>query len=107
MTKYYGKVGFTKTEESSPGVWTRSYYDRLYSGDVLRNTYRFENGSKINDDLNVNNSISIVSDDYICENLGAITYIEWMGSLWRVTDVEVQRPRLILSIGGVFVKDED
>ena len=107
MTKYYGKVGFMTTEKTSPGVWTEKFEERYYAGDVIKNSYRFDNGSGLNKDLNINNSISIVSDEYFYDNVAAVAYIEWLGSLWRVTNVEIQRPRLILSIGGVFNKDEE
>ncbi len=107
MTKFYGKIGFVKTEETSPGVWKAVYEERYYAGDVIKKFYRSDNGSKVNPDLNLNNSISIITDDYIYENLVYIAYVEWLGSLWKVTSVEPQRPRLILEIGGVYIKDEE
>lgn len=107
MTKFYGKVGFAKTEETAPGVWNRKYEERHYAGEVLRKFYRLENGSKVNGDLNLNNQISIISDDFIYDNLEYIAYVEWMGALWQVNSVEPQRPRLILDIGGVYTKDEE
>jgi hypothetical protein len=29
-------------------------------------------------------------------------YVEFMGTKWKITNVEVQYPRLILSVGGVY-----
>lgn len=107
MTKFYGNIGFVKTEETTPGVWTKTYKERCYAGDVVRKFYRLENSDQINQNLNLNNSISIISDDYIYDNLEYIAYVEWLGSLWKVNSVEPQRPRLILDIGGVFNKDEE
>lgn len=107
MTKFYGKIGFVKTEETVPGVWQSVFEERYYAGDVIRKFYRSENGSKVNPDLNISKSISIISDDYIYENLVHIAYVEWLGSLWKVTSVDPQRPRLILEIGGVYIKDEE
>ena len=78
--------------------------ERDYRGDVLRNTRKWENGEHLNDDLNVNNQISIVADAYANENFFAMRYISWMGAYWKITNVEVQRPRLILTIGGVYNK---
>ena len=54
------------------------------------------------DDITVRNSISIVADPYANEHFFAIRYVAWAGSLWRVTDVEVQRPRLLLRLGGIY-----
>lgn len=102
MAKFYGKVGYVKTEETQPGVWTEVPKERVYTGDVIKNARRLETSGVINANVNVSNSISIVADAYAYENIFAIRYIEWMGAFWTVTDVEVQRPRLILSVGGVY-----
>lgn len=59
-------------------------------------------GQKVNDDLSVNNSISIVADAYAIENFFAMRYVQWMGILWIVSTVEVQSPRLLLTLGGVY-----
>ena len=102
MAKFYGEIGFGVTGETSPGVWEDTIIERKYYGDVIRNTRRLENGENLNNDITINNSISIVADAYANENFVAIRYIKWMGSLWSVTDVEVQAPRLLLRIGGRF-----
>lgn len=106
MTKFYGKIGFVKTEKTAPGVYTPKSEERYYAGDVIRKLYRLENTQEINQNLNLNNSISIIADDFIYDNLEYIAYVEWLGSLWKVNSVEPQRPRLILDIGGVYIKDE-
>ena len=104
MAKFYGKVGYASTVESTtkPGVWEEVFTERYYYGDVIRNTRRLEAGSSINDNIVVNNTISILSDPYANQNFFAIRYVEWMGVLWKVTNVEVQYPRLILTIGDVY-----
>lgn len=102
MAKFYGAIGYAEVGETSPGVWTETMTERTYCGDILRNTRRLETGESINDNVNVNNIISVVSDPYITEHIFAIRYIRWMGTLWKVTNVEVQSPRLLLTIGGVY-----
>jgi hypothetical protein len=102
MARFHGKVGYGETVETSPGVWEDVITERSYFGDVLRNTRRLQEGESVNDNLSVNNSISIVADAYANEHFFAIRYVEWMGSPWKVSDVEVQRPRLILRLGGVY-----
>lgn len=102
MAKYYGKVGYGVTAESAPGVYTSSIVEVSYFGDVIRNTRRLKEGESLNDDLTVGNSISIVADAYANEHFFAIRYVEWAGILWKVTEVEVQSPRLLLRLGGVY-----
>ena len=102
MSKYYGNIGFAKTIETAPGVWEETIIEKKYKGDVLRNTRRYEPADKINDNININNQISILADSYAYENFFSMRYIEWFNSKWKITNIEVQRPRLLLTIGGVY-----
>jgi hypothetical protein len=104
MAKFHGEIGYGETAETPPdsGVWVDSITERLYFGDVVRNAASNQEGEQLNNDISVSNSISIVADAYANENFHAIRYIKWMGSLWSVTEVEVQRPRLLLRLGGVY-----
>lgn len=102
MAKYHGKIGFVTFEETAPSVMTEIPVEREYFGDVTRMSKRWEKGENLNDNLQVNNQFSIVADAYARDNLFAIRYITWMGSRWQVTSAEVQHPRLILTIGGVY-----
>lgn len=104
MAKFYGEVGYGWTVESpaGSGVWVDNIVEVHYYGDVVRNTRQLREGENLNNDLSVNNSISIVADAYANEHFFAIRYIRWAGALWTVTEVEVQSPRLLLRLGGVY-----
>lgn len=102
MAKYYGQIGYVETIETTPGVYEEQITERNYYGDVIRNARRLEGANVINDNIVVNNSLSIVADAYAFQNFFAIRYARWMGVLWKVTNVEVQSPRLILTLGGVY-----
>lgn len=102
MAKFYGKIGFAEMVESEPGVWEEKISEHLYYGDVIRNTRRIQNSDSVNDNVDVSNEISIVSDPYANENFHSMRYVEFMGSKWKVTTVDVQYPRLILSLGGGY-----
>lgn len=103
MAKWHGKVGYTQKVQTKPGVWQSSITEREYDGDVLKNTSGWSrNPDSTNDDLRINNRISIVADQFAYQNFHSIKYVEFMGSNWKVTDIEVSSPRLILSIGGLY-----
>lgn len=102
MAKFSGVIGFSDTKNVSPGVWEEKIIERRYKGDVLKNSRRWENSQNLNDNITVDNSLSIVADDFLYEKVYAIRYVEWMGALWKVKSVDIQRPRLVLSIGGVY-----
>lgn len=102
MAKYHGKIGFVTFKETGTQIYEEIPVEREYFGDVIRNSKRWEAGSDLNDNVQINNQISIIADEYANQNLFAIRYVSWMGSLWKVTSAEVQRPRIILTIGGVY-----
>jgi hypothetical protein len=102
MARFHGVVGYGESVEIAAGVWEDVITERLYTGDILRNTRKLQEGQSVNDELTVQNSISIVADPYANEHFFAIRYVKWAGSLWKVSDVEVQRPRLLLRLGGVY-----
>ena len=102
MAKWYNVIGWGENVEIAPGVWELQIIEKKYFGEVIRNTRRFSENEKLNNDLSVGNSISIIADAYANEHFFAIQYIKWAGTLWTVSDVEVQSPRLILRLGGVY-----
>ena len=99
MAKFYGVIGYAVTEETKPGVWTEKISERMYYGDLTR---RLQSAEQLNDNINVANEISIVADPFANENFHSMRYVEFMGAKWKVTSVEVQYPRLILTMGGVY-----
>lgn len=104
MAKFSGKIGFaTPAVETAPGVWKEGIVEKgPYFGEVVRNTRQLRETDKVNFDLSVGNDVSILADAYASENFFAMRYIEWAGTLWIVSHVEVQRPRLLLQLGGVY-----
>ena len=102
MAKFYGTIGYAETMETKPGVHEERITERQYFGDLVRNTRKLQTSDQLNDDVNVANEISIVSDPFANENFHSMRYVAFMGARWKITNVEVQYPRLILTVGGVY-----
>ena len=102
MAKYFGSIGYAETVETSPGIVKEVITERNYYGDILRNDRRLEDNDKVNSDINTTNRISIVSDPYAVENFWKIRYATFMGNKWKVKTVDVEFPRLILTLGGLY-----
>lgn len=100
--KFSGKLGYTITEETDPGVWTDNIVEKHAVGDILSSNYRLENPSDVNLDINLDLRISIVMDSYIKKNFGYIKYVKFEGVRWSVKNISVQYPRLILTLGGLY-----
>ena len=102
MAKFYGAIGYAKTVETMPGVWTEQITERDYYGDVIRNSRRLQSSDKVNDDISISNQISIVADPYAINNFHSMRYATYMGVKWKIKGVEYNHPRLILTLGGVY-----
>lgn len=102
MAKFYGIIGYVVTKETEPGIYEEVVVENAYYGDVLKDSRRLQERAKVNDDITISNRISIIADPFANNHFHSMRYVEMMGTKWKITDVEVAFPRLILSIGGVY-----
>ena len=102
MAKWYGAIGYAETKETKPGVWEEQITERKYFGDLIRNNRRLQGSQNLNDDITISNQISILSDPYAVQHFHTMRYAELFGTKWTVSSVDVQYPRLILELGGVY-----
>ena len=104
MGRFYGNIGYSSTEsvETRPGIWEDVPVVKPYSGNVLRFSQSKDSTDKVNEDFRIGNSISVVADAYLNANLSKILYIEFAGEKWKVERVDINRPRLVLRLGGVY-----
>ena len=102
MARFYGAVGYIDYEESAPDVIVEKPVEKMYKGEILSNTRRLNNGESINDTVTISNRISILADPYAQNHIHAMRYVKWAGVAWKVDSVDVEYPRLILSLGGVY-----
>lgn len=102
MAKYHGYVGYAIDVEAYPGVWEEQITEHEYFGDVIKNRANIQQGATINGQISINNNISIVGDPFAYENFYSMRYITYLGKKWTITNVEIERPRLILTIGGMY-----
>lgn len=103
--KVHCTVGYIATSEnpSNSGIWKETVTEISYYGDEVKfPTYRWKNNQQINDNFIVNNNISILADEYANNNYPYIKYVLYKGVKWKVDSIEVQRPRLILTLGGEY-----
>lgn len=103
MAKYYGRIGYICTEETSPGIWVEHEIEpRYYYGDILSNVRRWDTVDKVNDNLRVSNRISVLGDPFAFANIEAMKWIEYMDAKWKISSVEIAYPRLVIMLGDVY-----
>lgn len=110
MNKWYGVVGFMTTvpDPDHRGTFIEQLTIRKYYGDILRVSQRWQPvADKTNDDISVSHRISILSDPFAAQHFHEIRFVEWLGTRYKAESVEVEYPRIIISLGGVYHGDSD
>lgn len=102
MAKFYGAIGYANDIETVIGIHTPEITEVIYCGDVIKNNKRSQTTDNVNDDITTNNVISIIADPFATKNFHSIVYAVFMGIKWKVTVAEVQYPRVLLTLGGVY-----
>lgn len=104
MARFRGKIGYiiTHEKEDQPGVWISDEIEVSYRGEVLKRASNWQGETKINEDVNITNRISIVADPFAYANYPYIRYVVLGPVKWEVTDITVDRPRIVLTLGGVY-----
>lgn len=102
MSKFYGEIGYAQSVENVPGKVVEEIVKKNYYGDVVKNMSRMRDNGTVNDNLALDNQFRILADPYAFEHFTKMRYIVWLGVRWKITSVDVQTPRLVLSIGGVY-----
>jgi hypothetical protein len=110
MARFYGIIGYSSTEEAeetSPGVWKDKFVERPYTGDILENKRSWRDSGNVNPDVVISETISIVADGFVLENLYSMKYVKWRGETLAIASVTIERPRVIVAIGGLFNRREE
>lgn len=102
MAKWYGKIGYVNMVEVQPGVWEPDIIEKSYFGDTYKINRLLQNSGEVNDNINISNQISIVADPYATNHIHNMRYAEFQGANWKVSNVDVQPPRLLLTLGGLW-----
>ena len=105
MAKWFGKIGYAITSETESGIWEPTIVEKEYYGDLTTDRRKRQNSGEVNDNINLANVISIIADPFAIQNCSYMAYVEVMGTRWKISDIEVQYPRLILTVGGVYNGD--
>ena len=103
MNRFAGIIGFVRTVEKPGSVWEEEAIEKPYKGDIVRDARRWEKPTEVNDSLTINNEINIVADSFMLSNWAFIKYVIWNGVKWKVNYIEINRPRIRITLGGEYV----
>lgn len=105
MSRWSGVIAYHEVTQQAPGIWSDQgqIVEKPYKGDLIRKSYRLENGSDINDGVRLNNEIKVLGDQYAFDNIENMVYITCKGSKWEISSVDAtRRPRLTITLGGIY-----
>lgn len=107
MSKFFGMIGFVQTRETELGIWEQRTEERLFSGDITQTTASWNDSQRINGDLEINHTLSVICDNYLTQNMFALRYVCYAGRRWAVRKIEVRPPRMILVLGQEHIMEGD
>lgn len=102
MARFSGLVGYVIQQETTPGVWTPVENPRKMKGDIIRQSSTNSSSGNLNDDVTLNHRISLIGDAYAFDNYFNIKWVKIDTMKWKVVNIEIERPRIIVSLGGVW-----
>jgi len=102
MARFYGTVGYVVNKELRPGVWSEVAEEHNYYGETKKLYVKWGGDGKPIEDISPTNQIRILADEFAFKNAGAIRYVNWMGTCWKVVGLEIEHPRITLTLGGVY-----
>lgn len=108
MNKWCGKIGFFVTEEKmvdgiGTGVWEEKIVEKTYMGDISRDYRKTANSDSVNKNIDISNTISILSNQFINKNLMNIRYVTFKGYKFEVSSIDnTNAPRITMTLGGLY-----
>lgn len=106
MAKYFGRIGFATSQENpaDSGIYEDVMVEHNYHGDVLdlKSRYKSNSINGTNDLITIDVEFSIMADSFAYQNLSNMKYIEYLGEFWKIETISPDRPRLKITIGGIW-----
>lgn len=102
--KFSGKAGFRIDDvEIEPGVYKPQVVVKAIKGSVVSNSYQHQNSDKSTiDNVRITNQLSIVANQFLNKHITNLMYVEFQGVKWKVESFDIQPPRVVVSLGGVY-----
>ena len=101
--KFSGIVGYAVQVETAPDIWREVIVERKYHGDVVQTAWHSQAAAQtLNDNPSLNCQIEVVADAFAWANYGNIRYVIYENSKWKVSSIQIRRPRLIINFSSVY-----
>jgi len=102
MARFFGEVGLGESVQVKKGVWEDQITERPVYGTERQAQLASSTANSVLPEARFQTMLSVMADADVFEKYTAIRYVRYAGSLWTVTSVKKERPRLILMLGEVY-----
>lgn len=102
--RWSGKIGYSVTVEDpiDSGVYKEQITERSYHGDIISSRLSYKNANQVNDDAIWSNQFSVVADRFAISHFHEAKYITFNGVKWKISNIEMQPPRLTINVSDVY-----
>ena len=102
MARFSGPIGINRgTVETAPGIIKRNIVEVEVTGEVRQLKFRWPEAG-MRDGLKAQHVLSVVTPEDSEIDLTEAVYIGWQGRKWSVTSIQYKRPRVELTLGGLY-----
>lgn len=106
MGKYFGNIGYRidVVDPENPDISKTEITLVKKRGEVLKNSRRWQDTQEsINPTMICSNRIKFIGNSFDYENLSSMIFVEYLGSRWKISDVDLsERPKIIVTLGGLY-----
>jgi hypothetical protein len=102
MSKFWGPIGINRGfQETGPGI-IDNVIEEVYVKGEIRNVKASWSQQTMNDTLQARHLLSVVTPEDSEIDFNEVVYIVWQGHKWAVTSIQYNRPRVELTLGGLY-----
>lgn len=102
MSKFWGKIGINRgPKEGDPGIFKQVIEEAEVAGEIRNLGARWQN-HELGDTVSARHVLSIVTPEDSIVEFTEVVYVWWQGRKWSVIAIEYKRPRIELTLGGLY-----
>lgn len=102
MTKFWGSIGINRgSKESAPGIFEEVIEEVEVAGEIRNLGARWQRHA-MEKTVSARHVLSIVTPENSIINFTEVVYVIWQGRKWSIVSIEYKRPRIELTLGGLY-----
>lgn len=103
MSRFWGYIGINKgiVESGTPGV-VEYEIERVRVSGEIRNARLSWPNANARERLSAQHVLSLITPEDSDIDYNGVVYVEWHNTQWAVTAIQYNRPRLELTMGGLY-----